>query len=115
MNHQDRDARLVRRGRLTWVLVTVQIALAALAIASTPFRQMRTAVCGDQCDFHTAAAALTGLAVAVVALAILTLVIVYLRRDRGERSWWIPLIGIGCTVIAILISEAVFTNALPTS
>lgn len=122
MNHRGQSGGVVPRaprssfvssGRLTWLLVIAQTVLTLGAIAATPFRQMRAAVCGTQCDFGVAQAALIGGGVAVIVLAVTTTALLVYGRSQWARNWWIALLGLLLTAAAILVSELVFKAALP--
>lgn len=110
----DREAFATRRALPTALLLVAQVLLAIAAVALIPFQAMRTAVCDTQCDFATASAAMTGVAISVAAILVLTVVLLVVRRKTWAKNWPIVLGGIALTALAMFVCNQIFIAALPT-
>jgi hypothetical protein len=109
----DRGGRAVGNAVFTSLLLAAQVLLAIAAVALIPFQAMRTAVCDTQCDFATASAAMTGVAVSVTAILVLTVVVLIVRRKNWAKNWPILLGGIALTALAMFVCNQIFIAALP--
>lgn len=104
-----------RHDSLTGLLLAAQALLTIAALGLTVWQRMRSAVCDLQCDFATADAALLALKVGVITIFTVTTVALALTRKRRRRTWPIPLAGIALTVATMVITNQIFTAALPSS
>ncbi len=98
---------------VTSLLLGAQVLVAVAAVALIPFQAMRTAVCDKQCDFATASAAMTGVAISVAAILVLTVVLLVVRRKTWAKNWPIALGGSALTALAMFVCNQIFIAALP--
>lgn len=110
-----------RRPAGAWNLVATILLLILLIVVGAVLsffvilQQMGIAACSaipTQCDYELLEVT-TWITPAVVLVGIvLSIVSVSFRRRGSRRTWWVPLLGIGLTVIAFVVASMLVAAAI---
>jgi len=96
---------------LSWVLWVLQVITAGVTFWLTWFRSIEIPHCDLQCDFELLGSSIHVYTWIAGGLALVSALAIVLLRGR-PRVWWIPVAGIGMTLVAFFVTGSVINKAL---